>query len=98
MSAAGNWKLEIPANKGRYDLVLVEAGGGVLTGTMASQGAKPSAIHDGREDGNKVGWKFAIKTAEFTGTAAFAGTVDGVTMTGNVSIAGVRPPFNATRA
>jgi len=94
MSAAGTWRVSVVTR--HFTLVLVAAGGGVLTGTMSEEGkAQALPIRDGHETDSTVVW--TVDVPGYSETAQFTGKVAGDSMTGQVQAGLFAPAFRARR-
>jgi len=97
MPVNGTWALTMQSPLGeRAATVVLSATGTSLTGTQSAEGISGN-IFDGREDGGRLSWKFAI-TEPVPITLEFEGVVTADTMTGTMT-AGMYGawPFTASR-
>jgi hypothetical protein len=100
MSADGTWNITMQtpmgAQSGTLDLT---ADGGTLTGTMTAAAApEPMEITEGTVDGSSLSWKAAL-TQPMPITLAFTATVDGNSISGDVSLGAFgNATFEGTRA
>jgi hypothetical protein len=98
MAVDGDWNMTMSTPLGeRKALLSVKSSGGTLTGTQGADGSS-TEIFDGTVNGDDVAWKVSI-TDPMPLTLAFAGTVSGDTMTGQMGIGPMGSfPFTGTRA
>ena len=98
MAVDGNWKITLSTPLGDRDATLtLKSDGGTLTGKQAADGTEADIV-EGTVSGNDVAWKAAI-TDPMPLTLAFSGTVDGDSISGDVSIGPMGSfPFRGSRA
>jgi len=85
MAVDGTWNLTLDTPMGEQTSTLVaRSNGAKLEGTQSAQG-QSTDIFEGGVNGNDVAWKVSI-TQPMALTLAFAGTVDGDTMSGTVQL------------
>ncbi len=96
MSATGKWTLTItsPFTTKPFALNLTDGGNGALTGSILDQGSaeQPQQIQNGTVKGTSLYWE-TFKPLK----SEFSGTLNGNTITGNVTTVGNTFPFRATR-
>lgn len=97
MSADGTWKLtmQTPLGDRKATLTLASAGG-TLTGKLTGEEGNATDIYEGKLDGKSASWKADIKSP-MPLTLTFTSTVDGNSISGNVSAVVGSWPFSGTK-
>jgi hypothetical protein len=98
MSADGTWKLamQTPIGERKSTLALTNSGGN-LTGKMTNEDGNAVDIYEGKASGNALTWKADIKNP-MPLTLTFTASVDGDTISGNVSAGAIGSwPFSGGR-
>jgi hypothetical protein len=84
MSVDGSWKITVQTPMGPQDSTLsLKSEDGKVTGTQVAPNGGSAEIEEGKISGNELSWNARI-TKPMPLTLAFAGTIDGDTISGKV--------------